>query len=66
MQEVNFLNDLMATRPRVTVTLSEDVYQILSEWASAEERTLANLLAYIAAKAARERVEEKQEEAESK
>ncbi|MFB2833024.1 MULTISPECIES: ribbon-helix-helix domain-containing protein [Floridanema] len=60
MPEVNF-DDLMATRPRVTVTLSEDVYQILSDWASQEERTLANLLAYIAAKAAKERVEQKKE-----
>ena len=47
------------TRPRVTVTLSEDVYQILSEWASQEERTLAKLLSYLAAKAARKRVERK-------
>ena len=46
-------------RPRVTVTLSEDVYQILSEWASQEERTLAKLLSYLAAKAARKRVERK-------
>lgn len=37
------------TRPRVKVTLSEDIYQILSEWASQEERTLAILLSYLAA-----------------
>jgi len=45
--------DLM-TRLRVTVTLSEEVHKTLAEWADEEERTLANLMAYIAAKAAKE------------
>lgn len=46
---------LDTTRLRVTVTLSEEVHKTLSEWADEEERTLANLMAYIAAKAAKER-----------
>jgi len=55
MAEASYVDtlDLMA-RLRVTVTLSEDVYKTLSEWAEEEERTLANLMAYIAAKAAKE------------
>ncbi len=54
----------MATRPRVTVTLSEEVHQVLAEWAEEEERTLANLIAYVAAKAAKEWQEQKQTEAQ--
>ena len=50
--------DLMA-RLRVTVTLSEEVHKVLSDWADEEERTLANLMAYIAAKAAKERQQTK-------
>ena len=48
----------MSPRLRVTVTLPEDVYQALTEWAEAEDRTLANLLAHLAAKALRDRQEE--------
>lgn len=44
-------------RPRVTVTLSEEVHEALTSWAEDEERTVANLLAYIAAKAVKERQE---------
>ncbi|MBD1889514.1 hypothetical protein H6F82_10255, partial [Coleofasciculus sp. FACHB-SPT9] len=47
------------TKQRTTVTLSEEVHQILSEWAEEEERSLANLLSYLASKAARERQQEK-------
>lgn len=53
MPEVNVVSDLMA-KPRVTVTLSEEVHNILSEWADKEERPLANLVAYIVSKAAKE------------
>ncbi|GET36570.1 ribbon-helix-helix domain-containing protein [Microseira wollei] len=52
----------MPPRLRVTVTLTEDVYQVLSEWAEKEDRSLANLLAHLAAKAVRERVEEKKKQ----
>jgi ribosomal protein L4 len=52
--------DLMA-RPRITVTVSEEVYEFLSEWAEREERPLANLAAYLLSQAARERQEEEQE-----
>jgi len=53
---------------RVTVTLPEDVHQALSEWAEEEDRTLANLLSHVAAKAVRdrqERQEQKKDESES-
>jgi macrodomain Ter protein organizer (MatP/YcbG family) len=41
-------------RPRITITVSEDVYGYLSEWADREERPLANLAAYLLSQAARE------------
>ncbi len=53
MPAVNVVSDLMA-KPRVTVTLSEEVYKIISDWADEEERPLANLVAYIVSKAAKE------------
>lgn len=53
------------SRMRVTVTLPEDVHQALSEWAEEEDRTLANLLSHVAAKAVRERQEQKKEESKS-
>jgi len=49
--------ELMA-RPRITVTVSEEVYEFLSEWAEREERPLANLAAYLLSQAARERQEQ--------
>jgi len=48
---------LMA-RPRITVTVSEEVYEFLSNWADREERPLANLAAYLLSQAARERQEQ--------
>jgi hypothetical protein len=48
----------MSQRQRVNVTLPEDVHRILTEWAEAEDRTLANLLAHLASKAARERLDQ--------
>jgi len=50
---------------RVTVTLPEDVHQALSEWAQEEDRTLANLLSHVAAKAVRERQELKKDKSEN-
>jgi hypothetical protein len=52
--------ELMA-RPRITVTVSEEVYEFLSEWAEREERPLANLAAYLLSQAARERQEQEQQ-----
>jgi hypothetical protein len=49
-------------RPRITITVSEDVYQYLSEWAEREERPLANLAAYLLSQAARERQEAEQQQ----
>ena len=55
----------MPSRMRVTVTLPEDVHQALSEWAEEEDRTLANLLSHVAAKAVKERQEIKKDKSES-
>jgi hypothetical protein len=55
----------MPSRMRVTVTLPEDVHQALSEWAQEEDRTLANLLSHVAAKAVRERQEPRTKKDES-
>jgi len=55
----------MPSRMRVTVTLPEDVHQALSEWAEEEDRTLANLLSHVAAKAVRDRQEQKKDKSES-
>ncbi|MEG4802255.1 hypothetical protein QUB63_20370 [Microcoleus sp. ARI1-B5] len=55
----------MPSRMRVTVTLPEDFHQALSEWAEEEDRTIANLLSHVAAKAVRERQEQKKEESGS-
>ena len=41
-------------RPRITLTVSEDVYRYLSDWAEREERPLANLAAYLLSQAARD------------
>lgn len=53
MPEADVSSELMA-RPRITVTVSEDVFEFLSEWAEREERPLANLAAFLLSKAARE------------
>jgi hypothetical protein len=59
MPEVDVVIDLMA-KPRVTITLSEEVHQILAEWADQEERPLANLVVYIVSKAAKEYQQQKE------
>jgi len=55
----------MPSRMPVTVTLPEDVHQALSSWAEEEDRTIANLLSHVAAKAVRERQEIKKDKSES-
>lgn len=57
--------ELMA-RPRITLTVSDDIYQYLSDWAEREERPLANLAAYLLSQAVKERqqVEKKQNKGE--
>ncbi|QFS52885.1 ribbon-helix-helix domain-containing protein [Nostoc sphaeroides] len=40
----------MAIRPRVTITLDEEVFNKLTALADEQERTPANLAAYIVAK----------------
>ena len=41
-------------RTRITVTVSEEVYDFLSELAEREQRPLANLAAYLLTNAAKE------------
>jgi hypothetical protein len=49
-------NDLeLMARPRITLTVSEDIYEYLSDWAEREERPLANLAAFLLSQAVRER-----------
>jgi hypothetical protein len=49
-------NDLeLMARPRITLTVSEDIYEYLSDWADREERPLANLAAFLLSQAVRER-----------
>lgn len=55
------LDDLMA-KPRITITVSEEVYQVLVNWAEKEERPLANLVAYIVSKNAKEHQEQQSQE----
>ena len=50
---------------RVTVALPEDLHQALSSWAEEEDRTLANQLSHVAAKAVRERQELKKDKSEN-
>jgi hypothetical protein len=40
---------------RITVTLDDETHQILQQWADDEARTVPNLLAWLALKAAKER-----------
>jgi len=48
---------------RITVTLDDETHQILQQWADDEARTVPNLLAWLALKAAKERqqAEDKQD-----
>ena len=38
--------DLMR-KPKITATIPEDVYQFLSEWADRDQRSLANVVAFV-------------------
>ena len=53
------VSELMA-RPRITVTVSEEVYDFLSELAEREQRPLANLAAYLLTNAAKEHQRQKE------
>jgi hypothetical protein len=48
----------MAIRPRVTITLDEEIYKELTNIAEEQERTPANLAAYIVTKAIKEKNKE--------
>ena len=55
----------MPSRMPVTVTLPEDFHQALSSWTEEEDRTIANLLSHVAAKAVRERQQQKKDKSEN-
>ena len=44
---------------RITVTLDDETHQVLQQWADDEARTVPNLLAWLALKAAKEHQQEK-------
>ncbi|MBE9116673.1 hypothetical protein IQ249_12250 [Lusitaniella coriacea LEGE 07157] len=44
-------------KPRITVTVSEEVYAFLSNWAEREQRPIANLAAYLLNTAVKEHQE---------
>lgn len=46
---------------RMTITIDDDVYEVLEEWADEEVRTVANLASAIVTLKARERRDEKEE-----
>ncbi|MEX0272469.1 hypothetical protein AB3R30_25475 [Leptolyngbyaceae cyanobacterium UHCC 1019] len=43
---------------RITVTLDDETHQVLQQWADDEARTVPNLLAWLALKAAKEHQQE--------
>ena len=55
----------MAIRPRVTITLDEEIYKELTSIAEEQERTLANLAAYIVTKAIKDKNKENQKQKEA-
>ncbi|NER45202.1 MAG: hypothetical protein F6J86_27290 [Symploca sp. SIO1B1] len=65
MSETDVVGDLMA-RPRVTITISEEVHEVLTSWAEKEERPLANLVAFIVTKAVKEYEQESSSPAKGK
>lgn len=54
----------MAIRPRVTITLDEEIYKELMHIAEEQERTPANFAAYIVTKAIKEKNKENQQQKE--
>lgn len=53
MLDIANVSELMA-KPRITVTVSEEIYDFLSDLAEREQRPLANLAAYLLTSAAKE------------
>ena len=49
-----FIFSDMATRPRITITLDSDIYEQLTKMADEQERTPANLAAYMVSKTIKE------------
>jgi hypothetical protein len=53
-------NKLTDMTKRMTISVDDDVHEILESWAGEEVRTVANLAAALVTLAARERQEKKQ------
>jgi hypothetical protein len=53
--------DLMR-RPKITATIPEDVYEFLAEWAERDQRSLANVVAYVLTTAVRRMRDEQERE----
>ncbi len=51
----------MAIRPRVTITLDDEIYKELSLIANDQERTAANLAAYIVTKFIKDKLQSTQQ-----
>ncbi len=51
--------DLMR-KPKITATVPEDVYQFLSEWADRDQRSLANVVAFVLTTAVRKMRDDQQ------
>ncbi len=47
---------------RITVSLDDEVYQALQEWADDEERSMSSLLSYLAKLGVRKRQQDQQQQ----
>jgi len=54
------LSTLLMRKPKITATIPEDVYQFLSEWADRDQRSLANVVAFVLTTAVRKMRDEQQ------
>jgi hypothetical protein len=52
----------MSQRPKVTITLDEEIFETLKKEADEQERTPANLAAYIVTKAIKDTAKKQTEE----
>lgn len=46
---------------RITVTLDDEIHQLLQDWADSEARTVPNLLAYLALVAVKNKQQEQEQ-----
>ena len=60
MQVALSILDLMR-KPKITATVPEDVYEFLSEWAERDQRSLANVVAFVLTTTVRKMRDEQQQ-----